>query len=84
MIFDIHIDDYQLPGPSSSTPMMPSGSQFCFDVVIVDDSVHEGSTPEQVTLGPISASTPDLLASPFPSVTVLIEDNDSKGFMIVV
>ena len=58
--------------------MTMSGSQFCFNVVIVNDSAHEGSIPEQVTLSPISASTPDLLASPFPSVTILIEDNNGN------
>ena len=60
--------------------MTMGGSQFCFSVVAVDDAVHEGSIPEEVTLRPVSASSPDLLAPPLPSVTILIEDNDGEYF----
>ena len=75
MLHVLCTDDIQLPGASSASMTM-GGSQFRFSVMIVQDTVHEGSIPEQVTLRPISASTPDLLASPVPSVTILIEDND--------
>ena len=60
--------------------MTMGGSQFCFSVVIVNDTIHEGSIPEQVTLSPVSASSPDLLVSPPPSVTILIKDNDGEYF----
>ena len=64
--------------------MTMGGSQFCFSIVIVVDSVHEGATPEQVTLSPISASTPDLLAPPVPSVTIVIIDSDGEYCITVM
>ena len=51
-------------------------SQFCFNITIVNDSVHEGSIPEQFTLAPFSASMPDLIQLPLPNVTIIIQDND--------
>ena len=51
-------------------------SQFCFNITIVDDNVHEGLPPEQLTLVPFSVSSPDFIQPPLLNVTILIQDND--------
>ena len=51
-------------------------SQFCFNLTIVNDSLHEGPVLERFTLAPFSVSMPDFIQSPLPNVTIIIQDND--------
>ena len=70
-------EDYLLPDPSVAVYSMDqSVTQFCFNVTIVDDNDYEGLMPEQLTLIPFSASTPNLIQPPLPNVTILIQDNE--------
>lgn len=76
--------DFQLSGPSMAQLFMnDTESQFCFNVTILQDNLHDGSTQEQITLAPLSANMPNLLALPLPSVTIYIQDNDSESLSII-